>query len=58
MDVDIQSVNATRYVSDENDIEVIVCYSQIPIQPQGGVAGRQMTAELSDCTDSDFPAFP
>ena len=58
MDVDVQSVDATGYVSDNSDIEVIACYGQIPIPPQGGVAGRQMTTKLSDYTDSDFPAFP
>ena len=58
MDVDVLSVDATGYVSDDSDIEVIACYRQIPIPPNGGVAGRQMTTELSDYTDSDFPPFP
>ena len=58
MDLDGQSVVATGHVSDDSDIEVMTWYRQVPIQLRGAVAGRQTTTELSDCTDSDFPAFP
>ena len=58
MDVDIESVDATSEPSGDSDIEVIACYRHVPVPKQGSVAGRQMTTELSDCTDSEFPPFP
>ena len=45
MDVDVQSIDTTGHLSDDSDIEVIACYRQILIQPQGTVAGTQMTTE-------------
>ena len=58
MDVDIQSVEATASTSDDSDIEVIACYRQLPVQTQQTVGGRQMTTDLSGCSDNAFPEFP
>ena len=58
MDVDIQSVEASVSTSDDSDIEVIACYRQLPVQTQPLVGGRQMTTDLSGCSDSAFPDFP
>ena len=57
MDVDIQSVEATVSTSDDSDIEVIECYRQLPVQTQPIVGGRQMTTDLSGCSDSAFADF-
>ena len=58
MDVDIQSVETTASTSDDSDIEVIACYRQLPVQTQQTVGGRQMTTDLSGCSDNAFPDFP
>ena len=58
MDVDIQSVEATVSSSDDSNIEVIACYRQLPVQTQPTVGGRQMTTDLSGCSDNAFPDFP
>ena len=58
MDVDIQSVSATRDDSEDSDIEVIACYRQIPIQSEGLVAGRKMTVEVTESADEAYPDFP
>ena len=58
MDVDIQSVEATVSSSDDSDIKVIACYRQLPVQTQQAVGTRQMTTDLSGCSDDAFPEFP
>ena len=58
MNLDSQSVEAGASFSDDSDIEIIACHRQLPIQQQPPVGGRQMTTELSGCTDSAFPDFP
>ena len=58
MDVDIQSVNATRDESEDSDIEVIACYRQVQIQTDGLVAGRKMTVELPRSAGETYPDFP
>ena len=58
MDVDIQSVEATVSSSDDSDIEVIACYRQLPVQTQQTVGTRQMTTDLSGCSDDAFQEFP
>ena len=58
MDVDIQSVSATRDDTEDSDIEVIACYRQVPIQSEGQVAGRKMTVELTEGTEDTYPDFP
>ena len=58
MDVEIQSVEATVSSSDDSDIEVIACYRQLPVQTQPTVGGRQMTTDLSGCSNNAFPDFP
>ena len=58
MEVDIESVSATRDDTKDSDIEVIACYRQVPIQPEGLVAGRKMTVELTESTEDTYPDFP
>ena len=58
MDVVVHSVEATASTSDGSDIEVIACYRQLPVQTQQTVGGRQMTTDLSGCSDNAFPEFP
>ena len=58
MDVDIQSVSATRDDTEDSDIEVIACYRQVPIPSEGQVAGRKMTVELTKGTEDTYPDFP
>ena len=58
MDVDFQSVSATRDDTEDSDIEVIACYRQVLIQPERLVAGRKMTVELTESTEDTYPDFP
>ena len=58
MEVDIESVSATRDDNEDSDIEVIACYRQVPIQPEGLVAGRKMFVELTESTEDIYPDFP
>ena len=58
MDVDIQSVEVLSSTSDDSDIEVIACYRQVPIQPEGLVAGPKMSVDISDCANDNHPDFP
>ena len=58
MDVDTQSVSATRDDSKDSDIKVIACYRQVPIQPEGLVAGRKTIVEIPESAGETYPDFP
>ena len=58
MDVDTQSVGATRDDSEDSDIEVIACYRQVPIQQEGPVAGPKKTVDIPESAGENYPNFP
>ena len=58
MEVDVKSVETLGSASDDSVIEVFACYRNVPIQPQGLVAGRAMTVDTSECVNDDHPNFP
>ena len=58
MEVDTQSVVASVDISEDSDIEVTTCHQQVSLQPQGLVAGRLMTTDMSEFTDNEFSNFP
>ena len=58
MDVGTQSVSATRDNFEDSDIEVIACYRQVPIEPEGLVTGRKMPVDIPESAGENYPDFP